>query len=177
MVRVTLPFLKHHYQKLVHSPVPTPAAIGCPELRDDAVFWFAQLRSQHSAALPTARRNDNNPTQGIPVVHRCLVVLPGFDTSIGRTWDLRSYSFHRPDNRVMHNRLDPRGEARAAGNQDHPCDPLAAVDPCPPTGYELRPDLVRISEDDSRERDDKECEERRGWKRGGRAGMSLDRDR
>jgi len=61
MVRVTLPFLKHHYQRVVHLPLPTPAAIGCSGLRDDTVLWFAPLRSQHSAAPPTARPNDNSP--------------------------------------------------------------------------------------------------------------------
>ncbi|EDQ98466.1 uncharacterized protein LACBIDRAFT_300243 [Laccaria bicolor S238N-H82] len=59
-----------------------------------------------------------------------------------------SLCFHHSILRVSHNRLDLRGKARAAGNQDHPCDPhrlsSAAVDPCPPTGYELQLDLVRM---------------------------------
>ena len=92
---MTLPFIKHDYQRVVHSPVPTPATIGCPERRDDAIFWFTPLRSQYSAALPTARPNDSNPTQETPVVPRCLVVLPELDTLMGKTLDRRSYSFHR----------------------------------------------------------------------------------
>ena len=45
---------------MVHSPIPTPAAIGCPGLPNDAVFWSAPRTSQYSAALPTARPNHDN---------------------------------------------------------------------------------------------------------------------
>ncbi|KIJ97821.1 hypothetical protein K443DRAFT_681254 [Laccaria amethystina LaAM-08-1] len=45
-VRVTLLLLKHHYRRVVPSPVPTRAAIGCPVLRDDTVLWsVSALRS------------------------------------------------------------------------------------------------------------------------------------
>ncbi|KIJ94288.1 hypothetical protein K443DRAFT_364677 [Laccaria amethystina LaAM-08-1] len=47
--------------RVVHSPIPTPAAIGCPVLPDGAVLWSAPRRSQHSAAPPTTRLNDDNP--------------------------------------------------------------------------------------------------------------------
>lgn len=36
-----LPFSKHHYQKVVHSPIPT--VISCPLLWDDAVLWSPHL--------------------------------------------------------------------------------------------------------------------------------------
>ena len=57
------------------------------------------------------------------------------------------------------------GDAQAAGDQDHPCDPhWSSATPgfCPPTAYELRPALVRITEENSRGRGEKECEGRRG---------------
>jgi len=48
------------------------------------------------------------------------------------------------------------------------------VGPCPPTvAYEIRPALVRISEEDSRERAEKQCEGHRGWMTGGRARMAF----
>ena len=42
------------------------------------------------------------------------------------------------------------------------------VGPCPPIANGIRPVLVQISEEDSRE----ECEGCRGWMSGGRAGMA-----
>ncbi|KIJ92302.1 hypothetical protein K443DRAFT_63389, partial [Laccaria amethystina LaAM-08-1] len=72
---------------------------------------------------------------------------------------------------------DPqRGEARAEGHQDHPCDPhhssSALVSPCLPTAYETQPALVRISEEDGSERAEKECEGRRRWMTEGGARMA-----
>ncbi|KIJ93893.1 hypothetical protein K443DRAFT_643338, partial [Laccaria amethystina LaAM-08-1] len=49
-------------------PVPTPAAVWCSVLRADSVLWPFPLRSQHSAAPPTVRPNDNHPATSVPRV-------------------------------------------------------------------------------------------------------------
>jgi hypothetical protein len=46
------------------------------------------------------------------------------------------------------------------------------VGPSPPTAYETQPALVRISEEDGRERGEKECEGRRQWMTGSGARMT-----
>ena len=50
-----------------------------------------------------------------------------------------------------------------------PSSSSAAVGPCPPTVYDIRPVLVRITEEDSRESGEKECETRGEWMTRGRA--------
>ncbi|KIJ90729.1 hypothetical protein K443DRAFT_657935 [Laccaria amethystina LaAM-08-1] len=52
--------LRISMRRMVCLPVPTPAAVWCSVLRADAVLWSSPLRFQHSAALPTARPNDNH---------------------------------------------------------------------------------------------------------------------
>jgi hypothetical protein len=46
------------------------------------------------------------------------------------------------------------------------------VGPCPPTAYEIQPALGRISEEDGRERGEKEYEGRRRWMTGHIARMA-----
>ncbi|KIJ91912.1 hypothetical protein K443DRAFT_466905 [Laccaria amethystina LaAM-08-1] len=59
--------------RMVCLPVPTPAAVWFSVLRADAVLWSSPLRSQHSAAPPTARPNDNHPA----VILRYRAAKPG----------------------------------------------------------------------------------------------------
>jgi hypothetical protein len=46
------------------------------------------------------------------------------------------------------------------------------VGPCPPTAHETQPALVRSSEEDASERDEKQCEGPRRWMTGARARMA-----
>ncbi|KIJ91524.1 hypothetical protein K443DRAFT_114909 [Laccaria amethystina LaAM-08-1] len=144
-------------RRMVCLPVPTPAAVWFSVLRADAVLWFSPLRSQHSAAPPTARPNDNHPA-----AMRYSAAKPGQKTSQLTIADGRSTI------------EDPSGEARGEGRQDHPCDPpprssSASVGPCPHTAHETQPALVRSSEEDASERDEKGP---RRWMTGGRARMT-----
>ncbi|KIJ94873.1 hypothetical protein K443DRAFT_109718 [Laccaria amethystina LaAM-08-1] len=153
---------------MIFLPLPTPAAVWCSVLRADPVLWPFPLTSQHSAAPPTARPNDNHPA----VMRQGCLARPKNITTYDRgrnEYDQRS--------KVLPIEASNAGStARAEGNQDHPCDPhhssSPSVGPCPPTTYETQPALVRISEEDGSERGEKECEGRRRWMTGGGARMA-----
>ena len=62
------------------------------------IMGLTTSRILHKANQSTRRRGGalmSYQAQETPVAHRCLVALLAFDTSMGRTSDLPSYSFRR----------------------------------------------------------------------------------
>ncbi|KIJ93680.1 hypothetical protein K443DRAFT_684375 [Laccaria amethystina LaAM-08-1] len=66
--------LRISMRRMICLPVPT---VWCSVPRADVVLWSSPLRSQHSAAPPTARPNDNHPA----VTLRYRAAKPGQKTS------------------------------------------------------------------------------------------------